>query len=70
MTVEAQPIRVLIADDHPILREGLRRLLEDDGGFEVVGQASDGLEAVDVVRRTRPGQSSRERLFLAATNSR
>jgi DNA-binding NarL/FixJ family response regulator len=34
-----QRIRIVIADDHPILREGLRRLLEDDGSFEVVGQA-------------------------------
>jgi two-component system, NarL family, nitrate/nitrite response regulator NarL len=47
-------IRVLIADDHPILREGLRRLLEDAGGFEVVGQAADGVEAVHLARETRP----------------
>ena len=40
------PIRILIADDHPIFRDGLRKLLEAEPGFVVVGEAADGAEAV------------------------
>ena len=39
-------IRILIADDHAILREGIRALLAPEGDMEVVGEASDGNEAV------------------------
>lgn len=47
-------IRIVVADDHPIFREGLRRLLEAEPRFEVVGQARDGLEAVRHVESLRP----------------
>lgn len=42
----AEHIRVLIADDHNVVRSGLRALLETEDGIEVVGEASDGMEAV------------------------
>lgn len=48
------PIRVIIADDHPLYREGVARSLSDDPGILVVGQAQDAAGAVDLARRTRP----------------
>ena len=50
----SQAITILIADDHPIFRDGLRRLLESERGFKVVGEACDGVEAVDFVRQLKP----------------
>jgi two-component system nitrate/nitrite response regulator NarL len=47
-------IRILIADDHPIFRHGLRKLLEADPEFSIVGEASDGHEARQQVAQTRP----------------
>ena len=41
-------IRVMVVDDHSIMRDGLQVLLEQDGGFEVIGQAGDGVEAVRI----------------------
>jgi DNA-binding NarL/FixJ family response regulator len=47
-------ISVLLADDHPILREGLRALLEAQDDIEVVGEAKNGREAVKLTRKLRP----------------
>ena len=49
-----QTVRVLIADDHPVFREGLRLLLELDRKIRVVGEARDGLEAAELTRKLRP----------------
>lgn len=48
------PIRVVIADDHTLFREGLKRLLESEKSIQVIGEASNNKEAVQVVIRTRP----------------
>ena len=47
-------IRLLIADDHPVVRDGLRGIFEADGEFEVVGEAANGREAVDRAAALRP----------------
>jgi DNA-binding NarL/FixJ family response regulator len=50
----SEPIRIIIADDHPIFRAGLRMLLEAEEGFLVVGEARDGREAVHLAVTLRP----------------
>lgn len=47
-------IRIVIVDDHDLVREGIRALLEQDPLFEVVGETGDGQEAIRVVTRLRP----------------
>ena len=54
MTSKGAPIRVLIVDDHEIVREGLRTLLAEEPEFEVAGEASNGRDAVESAARLKP----------------
>ena len=45
---------IVLADDHQILRQGLRKLLEEETGYHIVGETGDGLEAVELVERLKP----------------
>jgi len=49
-----EQLRIVLADDHAVVRMGLRRILEGDGGFQVVGEAQDGREAVQKATALRP----------------
>jgi DNA-binding NarL/FixJ family response regulator len=49
-----EQIRVLIADDHPIVRKGLRLSVEEDPGLKVIGEAADGQSALELIRKMRP----------------
>jgi DNA-binding NarL/FixJ family response regulator len=50
----SQKVRIVIAEDHTILREGLRSLLSSDPNFEIVGEAEDGREAIRCVEKLKP----------------
>src|SRR5437762_7241419 len=49
-----EKISVLLVDDHSLVRRGFRRMLEDESDISVIGEASDGLEAVDLARSLKP----------------
>jgi DNA-binding NarL/FixJ family response regulator len=49
-----EKMRILLAEDHKVVREGTRRLLESQPDFEVVGEASDGIEAVELAKKLKP----------------
>jgi len=49
-----EPTRIIIADDHPIFREGLVRAIERDKEFTIIGQAADGGEALNLIRELHP----------------
>ena len=48
------PTRILLADDHGILRAGLRNLLNADPDFEVIAEAADGIQALELAEQTQP----------------
>src|SRR6185437_13101746 len=52
--VNMGPLRLLLADDHEIVRKGLRALLEEQPGWQVTAEASDGREAVEKAKQTKP----------------
>jgi len=47
-------VKIVLADDHPIVRQGIRHVLETQSQFSIVGEATDGLETIDLVQRLRP----------------
>lgn len=52
--VSGNPVRVIIADDHAVVRQGIRSVLEEGGGLQVVAEAADGGEALALVEEHRP----------------
>jgi DNA-binding NarL/FixJ family response regulator len=52
--MSASKIRIVIADDHKVVREGTREILQKEKDLEVVGEAGDGEEAVELVKRLKP----------------
>ena len=48
------PIRIVLVDDHALVRQGFRRILEDDPDLQVAGEAGNGLDAVALVKKTDP----------------
>ena len=49
-----RPYRVVLADDHAMFRQGVKRILKDAENLEVIGEASDGLELLEVSKETTP----------------
>jgi len=47
-------VKILLADDHPLIRQGMRNILETEANFSVVGEAEDGLQAVRLVEELKP----------------
>lgn len=54
MKKQRKEIGILIADDHPMFRDGLRKVLEAEPGFRVLGEAADGEQTLELARRLKP----------------
>jgi DNA-binding NarL/FixJ family response regulator len=54
MTPETKTISILLADDHALVRKGFRRMLEDESDLQVVGEAGNGRDAVELVKQLEP----------------
>jgi two-component system, NarL family, nitrate/nitrite response regulator NarL len=54
MEMKSGKVRILLADDHTIFRDGLRKLLEAEPDFEVIGEAGDGADAINMVQQIKP----------------
>jgi CheY-like chemotaxis protein len=54
MTKKQTRIRVLVADDHAIFRDGLRKLFDSDGGITIVGEAQNGAECITLMNKLKP----------------
>ena len=54
MVVKSGTIRILLADDHKVMRDGLIRIIQVQPGIEIVGEAANGLEAIELARQHRP----------------
>jgi DNA-binding NarL/FixJ family response regulator len=48
------PVTLVLVDDHPIIRQGLRHLLEAEPDFRIIGEAGDGVEALQLIERLKP----------------
>jgi len=54
MNTTPNPIRILLADDHPVLRQGIQALAADEADMQFVAEASNGREAIEQFRKLRP----------------
>jgi DNA-binding NarL/FixJ family response regulator len=63
-------LSIVIADDHPVCRVGLREIIESEPDFKVVGEAGDGERALEIIRQQRPAIASSTLLCPSWTVSR
>jgi DNA-binding NarL/FixJ family response regulator len=64
---EVTPARILIADDHALVREGLRTMLSGEDGIEVIAEANDGSQALSICRELMPDLDECCEVFMPTT---